>query len=142
MHRWTTVWPRRSLKEPGPVWCGWGPVRSDRHCRLSSSGGSSAFAIRYVGAICLNVSDREDDIALPSVSPPDADDLASLVLTAPLMEGAEYLTEAVLLALWDELVRAFAAAFEISGIGLQRFLNAQNPAWNLVRRVQSGGEPP
>jgi superfamily II DNA or RNA helicase len=94
-----------------------------------------AFATRYVGAICLNVTDREDDIALPSVSPPDAGDLASLVLTAPLMEGAEYLTEAVLLALWDELVCAFAAAFQASGIGLQRFLNAQNPAWNLVGRV-------
>src|ERR1700734_798394 len=60
-----------------------------------------AFATRYVGAVCLNASGRDDDMALPPVPPPDASDLASLVLTAPLMAGAEYLTDGVLLALWD-----------------------------------------
>ena len=69
------------------------------------------------------------------VPPLDAGELASLVLTAPMMAGAEYLTEAVLLALWDELALAFAAALAASGTGLQRFLNALNPAWNLVGRV-------
>ena len=67
--------------------------------------------------------------------PPDAGELASLVLTAPMMAGAEYLTEAVLLALWDEMALAFAAALAASGTGLQRFLNGLNPAWNLVGRV-------
>jgi hypothetical protein len=93
------------------------------------------FATRYVGAICLNASGREDDVVLPPVAPPDAGDLASLVLTAPMMAGAEYLTESVLLALWDEMVLAFGQAFAASGIGLQRFLNGLNPAWNLVGRV-------
>jgi superfamily II DNA or RNA helicase len=94
-----------------------------------------AFATRYVGAVCLNASGREEDATLPVVSVPDAGDLASLVLTAPMMEGAEYLTEAVLLALWDEMVLAFAAGLEAAGIGLQRYLTALNPAWNLVGRV-------
>jgi non-specific serine/threonine protein kinase len=94
-----------------------------------------AFATRYVGALCLNASGRDDDAALPPVPPLDAGELASLVLTAPMMEGADYLTEAVLLALWDEMALAFAAALAASGTGLQRFLNGLNPAWNLVGRV-------
>jgi superfamily II DNA or RNA helicase len=94
-----------------------------------------AFATRYVGALCLNASGREEDVELPTVAPPDAGELASLVLTAPMMAGAEYLTEAVLLALWDETVLAFSALHAAAGTGLQRFLNALNPAWNLVGRV-------
>jgi hypothetical protein len=94
-----------------------------------------AFATRYVGALCLNASGREEDAALPIVPPLDAGELASLVLTAPMMEGAEYLTEAVLLALWDDMALAFSNALTASGTGLQRFLNGLNPAWNLVGRV-------
>jgi superfamily II DNA or RNA helicase len=94
-----------------------------------------SFATRYVGAVCLNASGREDDVTLPVVPPLDAGELSSLVLTAPIMAGAEYLTEAVLLALWDELALAFAEALAASRTGLQRFLNALNPAWNLVGRV-------
>jgi SNF2 Helicase protein len=94
-----------------------------------------AFATRYVDALCLNASGREDDVTLPVVPVPKAGELASLVLSAPMMEGAEYLTEAVLVALWDETAQAFAAALAASGTGLQRFLNALNPAWNLVGRV-------
>src|SRR4051812_19159220 len=39
-----------------------------------------SFASRFVGAVRLGQSGREDDTALPPVSPPDAGDLASLVL--------------------------------------------------------------
>src|SRR3954463_5383068 len=67
-----------------------------------------AFAARYVGAGCLNASRREDDTTVPPIAPPDAGDLASLVLSAPMMEGAEYLTEDILLALWDDMALAFA----------------------------------
>jgi hypothetical protein len=94
-----------------------------------------AFAARYVSALCLQASGREDDATLPAVPAPDAGECASLVLTAPMMEGAEYLTEAVLLSLWGELTLAFAAAFTAAGTGLQRFLTDLNPAWNLVGRV-------
>jgi hypothetical protein len=51
------------------------------------------------------------------------------------MKGAEYLTDAVLRTLWDEMAVAFAQAFARSGTGLQSFLNTLNPAWNLVGRV-------
>jgi superfamily II DNA or RNA helicase len=94
-----------------------------------------SFATRYVGALCLNASGREEDSSVPIVPALDAGELTSLALTAPMMAGAEYLTEAVLLGLWDDMALAFAAAFAASGSGLQRFLNALNPAWNLVGRV-------
>ena len=94
-----------------------------------------SFATRYVGALCLNASGREEDTSVPIVPALDAGELTSLALTAPIMAGAEYLTEAVLLGLWDDMALAFAAAFAASGSGLQRFLNALNPAWNLVGRV-------
>ncbi|MEA2772460.1 MAG: hypothetical protein QOD93_5422 [Acetobacteraceae bacterium] len=94
-----------------------------------------AFATRYVGAVCLHASGREEDATLPVVPGLDAGDLAFLVLTAPMMAGAEYLTEAVLLALWDDMALAFADALAAAGVGLQRFLSALNPAWNLVGRV-------
>ena len=93
------------------------------------------FATRYVGAVCLNASGREEDRTVPPVPPPDAGDLATLVLTAPLMAGADYLTDTVLLDLWDEMARAFGEAFAAAGTDLQRFLTALNPAWNLVGRV-------
>ena len=95
-----------------------------------------AFATRYISALCHSASGREAENAeLPAVAPLDAGELASLVLTAPMMAGAEYLTEAVLLALWDAIARAFAVALAAAKTGLQRFLNGLNPAWNLVGRV-------
>ncbi len=93
------------------------------------------FAARYVAALCLHPPATEAATALPGVPPPDPAELASLVLTAPMMAGAEYLTQDVLRALWAALAEATAAAFAASGTGLQDFLRALNPAWNLVGRV-------
>nr|WP_294528192.1 DEAD/DEAH box helicase [uncultured Rhodopila sp.] len=95
------------------------------------------FAARYIGSLCLHASGAEDDGAapLPEVPPPTGAERASLVLTAPLMAGAEYLTPDLLLDLWAEMARAFAAALAESGSGLQSFLTSLNPAWNLVGRV-------
>ena len=46
-----------------------------------------AFATRYVDALCLNASGREDDVTLPVVPVPEAGELASLVLSAPMRWG-------------------------------------------------------
>ncbi len=92
------------------------------------------FAARYIGALCLQASGTDED-ATPAVPGLTEADLASLVLTAPMMDGAEYLTSDVLTALWDALAAAFAAAHAAAGTGLQRFLSGLNPAWNLVGRV-------
>ena len=93
------------------------------------------FATRYVGAVCLNASGREDDVTLPVVSPPDAGELASLVLTAPMMAGAEYLTPEILRTLWQETAAALATSLAAAKTDLQSFLKGLNPAWNLVGRV-------
>jgi superfamily II DNA or RNA helicase len=95
------------------------------------------FAAQYIGSLCLRASGNEADERreLPGVPPPTPAELSSLVLTAPMMAGAEYLTQDVLLALWDELARACAASLAAAKTGLQAFLTTQNPAWNLVGRV-------
>ncbi len=82
------------------------------------------FATRYVGALCHQSS--------PEVPPPTEAELASLVLTAPMMTGAEYLSVDVLRQLWSAIGSAVA---HLAGDDLQAFLKALNPAWNLVGRV-------
>jgi superfamily II DNA or RNA helicase len=92
------------------------------------------FATRYVGALCLRTS-GQDGAAVPDIEAPDAADLASLVLTAPMMPCAEYLTQDVLRALWHATAAALAAALVEAKTDLQSFLKGLNPAWNLVGRV-------
>jgi superfamily II DNA or RNA helicase len=94
------------------------------------------FAARYVAVLCLHASSENGvSSALPEVAPPDAGELASLVLTAPMMPGAEYLTAEGLRTLWDALASAGAAAYAASRTDLQGFLRSLNPAWNMVGRV-------
>jgi superfamily II DNA or RNA helicase len=91
------------------------------------------FAARYVGALCLHASQPE--AAVPNIAIPSEAELASLVLTAPMMPGAEYLTAEVLRTLWREIAIALAASFAAADTDLQSFLKGLNPAWNLVGRV-------
>src|SRR3712207_6366755 len=73
------------------------------------------FAARYVEAICLHGAGgggETPSAAIPSaVAPLAEDELATLVLTAPMMPGAEYLTVDILRGLWDDLSTAFAGLF-------------------------------
>ena len=88
------------------------------------------FAARYVAELCLRSSD-----AAFTVAPPDGGEFATLVLTAPMMPGAEYLNQDVLKALWEEVGTAFASSLAVAGMDLQTFLKSLSPAWNLVGRV-------
>ena len=88
------------------------------------------FAARYVAGLCL----RSSDSAF-TVPPPDGGELATLLLTAPMMPGAEYLNPDVLQALWAEVGTAVAASLAAAGMDLQTYLKSLNPAWNLVGRV-------
>src|SRR5271166_4244193 len=96
-------------------------------------------AARYVAALCLHAPgtalNAGQAAAVPPIPPPDAAECASLVLTAPLMPGAEYLTPEVLLALWQATEAACATALAAARTDLQSFLKRLNPAWNLVGRV-------
>ncbi|MDR3670733.1 MAG: DEAD/DEAH box helicase [Holophaga sp.] len=90
------------------------------------------FGSRFVTALCLR-SDGEE--ALPGIPPPAAEELQSIVLSAPPMPGGEYLSVNVLLALWEEMDRAFRAQWSNSGHSIQEFLKSFSPAWNRVGRV-------
>src|SRR5689334_12840762 len=89
------------------------------------------FAARYFEALCLQSTGSN----VPEMAPPSEADLASLVLTAPMMIGAEYLTTDVLRALWQKIAAAVAASLAAAKTDLQSFLGSLNPAWNLVGRV-------
>ena len=86
------------------------------------------FAARYVVDLC-----GQADI--PAVAPPTDAELATLVLNAPMMSGAEYVSADTLLGLWSALAAAFETAFARAETDLQSFLKTLNPAWNLVGRV-------
>ena len=93
------------------------------------------FAARYVSALCLHPPLSDGTAGLPDIPPPDAADLATLVLTAPMMTGAEYLSADRLRGFWAALAGAAAAAHAASDLELQDWLKGLNPAWNLVGRV-------
>jgi non-specific serine/threonine protein kinase len=91
------------------------------------------FGAQYVTAVCAQP-DAEQRGARP-VTPPAPQHLEAFALTAPPMTGAEYLTPAVLAALWDEIDAAFRAELSESALSVQGFLRSRNPAWHLVGRV-------
>jgi non-specific serine/threonine protein kinase len=88
------------------------------------------FAVRYVGGLCLRSSDSAFTVPLPN-----DDELATLVLTAPMMPGAEYLNQDILKALWEEIGTAFGTSLAAAKMDTQTFLKSLNPAWNTVGRV-------
>ena len=63
------------------------------------------------------------------------EELAALIDGAPPMAGAEYLTPSALEALWSGLGVAFRSALAASEGTVEQWLQARNPAWNLVGRV-------
>ncbi|HTJ41594.1 MAG TPA: DEAD/DEAH box helicase [Kofleriaceae bacterium] len=80
------------------------------------------FAAAFINKAC----------ASEEIEPPE---LGSIAAAAPPMTGAEYVSEPILRALWDELALAFAAERREHGGTLAEFLHALDPAWNLVGRV-------
>jgi len=94
------------------------------------------FSARYVASVCLQSSGTDGGpSAVPDVATPPEGELATLVLTAPIMAGAEYLTPEVLRAAWTEMGAALSASLAAARTDLQSFLKGLNPAWNLVGRV-------
>ena len=87
---------------------------------------------RYVTAICTHPEADDRRLGIP---PPPDHELEELVAAAPVMPGAEYLTAAVLRALWGEIAAAFEAGHAAAAVPLGEFLKSLNPAWNMVGRV-------
>jgi non-specific serine/threonine protein kinase len=88
------------------------------------------FAARYVTALCATPEGGEIAIAVP-----DDAALEALIADLPPMTGAEYLTPAVLAALWADLDAALRAELSVAELPLQAYLKVCHPAWNLVGRV-------
>ncbi len=90
------------------------------------------FGARLVTAICTHpdLTARHTPIPAPALR-----ELEALAAAAPPMTGAEYLTAAVLEALWTETATAFRAELAESKASVQVFLQRKSPAWHLVGRV-------
>ena len=88
------------------------------------------FAARYVTALCATPEDAR--IAVP---PLDVATIDSLVLDAPPMRGAEYLSSDVLANSWAQIDAAAREALIESRLSLAELLERWHPAWKLVGRV-------
>ena len=87
------------------------------------------FAVRYVTAVSTSAQAAEGAV----IAAPD--NLSAIAAAVPPMAGAEYLTEAVLQSLWQDLDTALHGELAASKRTLQDFLRRLNPAWNVIGRV-------
>ncbi len=88
---------------------------------------------RFLAALC-HVPDLEANRAAIAVPAPAAD-LADLLVGAPPMAGAEYLSEAVLAGAWAALEAHVAAEIRAFRGTVEEYLHEKNPAWNVMGRV-------
>ena len=123
--------PSRSPAAAVTDWCSLAPARPAIRCHHCWRGGAPSRP--PTSRPCA--SSRAPRTVPPRDPHPSEAELAALVLTAPMMAGAEYLTQDVLRSLWRETAAAFATSLTAAKTDLQSFLKALNPAWNLVGRV-------
>jgi non-specific serine/threonine protein kinase len=90
--------------------------------------------VRYVTALCA-LPGVGDGHSKPPVPIPADGELDTMAAAVPPMTGAEYLTPAVLAALWQGMDAAFDAELADAKLSVQEFLKGRHPAWNLVGRV-------
>jgi non-specific serine/threonine protein kinase len=90
------------------------------------------FAARLIASICTH---PELDAHTAPMRAPALGELEALATAAPPMTGAEYLTAAVLEAIWAEIAEAFRSEFAESKMSLQAFLQRRSSTWHLVGRV-------
>ena len=89
-----------------------------------------ALAERYLTGLC-HIPGATETFEVEAPSPAD---YAGLVLTAPPMQGGEYLSDAVLQNIWQALDRWVHEAVAALG-GLETFLQIRAPKWHQVGRV-------
>jgi len=89
-----------------------------------------ALAERYLTGVC-HIPAATEIFEVEALSP---DDCASLVLTAPPMQGGEYLSNAVIQNIWQALDDWVHEAVAATG-GLETFLQRRAPKWHQVGRV-------
>ena len=87
-------------------------------------------AERYLTGLC-HVPEEAERF---EVEPPTPADCAHFILTAPPMQGGEYLGEDVLQRIWERLDEWVHEAVAAAG-GLAAFLQGRAPGWHQVGRV-------
>src|SRR5215475_4250668 len=85
------------------------------------------FGAWYVTGLCAHPDADATERKVHVTAPPTAE-LDRLVLAAPPMTGAEYLSVEVLGALWQELEAAFGIELAETNCGIQEFLKRRNEA--------------
>jgi superfamily II DNA or RNA helicase len=88
------------------------------------------FARVFMHQVCT-LSDREGRPEIPF----PVEEAKAWLASAPLMTGAEYLSEEALRSLWSEMTSAFHREKEGFAGSLQQFLQRLHPVWNQVGRV-------
>ena len=90
----------------------------------------AGFAEQFLTRLCQ----LPEEMSPRQVAPPDAAECAQWALTAPPMQGGEYLSPEALLAIWDALAEWSDEAATAAG-GLGAFLEERAPRWHQVGRV-------
>ncbi|MGV3531468.1 MAG: DEAD/DEAH box helicase [Chthoniobacteraceae bacterium] len=70
-----------------------------------------------------------------AVEPSPVEARLSYLAEAPPMRGAEYLSDALLLRIWEEMRALVAEEAAAHAAGLEGWLRERNPLWHLVGRV-------
>jgi non-specific serine/threonine protein kinase len=91
------------------------------------------FAVAYLTALCHTP--EVAGLELEPIPPPVSGELATLILRVPPMQGAEYLSEAILIQVWTDLDAWVRNAIAADGEGLSGFLKQRAPLWHQVGRV-------
>ena len=91
------------------------------------------FAAGYLTALCHTP--EITGLELEAIPPPTSGELATLILSVPPMQGAEYLSEATLLGVWKDLDTWTRDAIAAGGEGLSGFLKRRAALWHQVGRV-------
>ncbi|MBN1835904.1 MAG: SNF2 helicase-associated domain-containing protein, partial [Spirochaetales bacterium] len=90
-------------------------------------------ASRYLTELC-RTPEPAADLKQPIEAPPQGE-LDTLLLSAPPMQGGEYLRAAVLRSLWSDLDGWARGEVAASGAGLSAWLKRHAPLWHQVGRV-------
>lgn len=92
-----------------------------------------AFSKQFITAVC-KVTNR-DSSTIDTIPHPPQEELRTLVMQAPCMQGGEYLSQELLVSLWTQLEKALQAELKNFTGSVQDYLGQYNPRWNLVGRI-------
>jgi hypothetical protein len=90
-------------------------------------------AARYLTELCHTPEDAAGQLG--PIPPPSAAELATMLLSIPPMQGAEYLTPSALADIWCDLDAWIRGRVASGGQGLSAFLKEHAPLWHQVGRV-------